>query len=62
MLLQSLQKLNHPHIVRLKEVVRENNELFFIFEYMVYEPFKTAHEVIGFIPMQHVLLIVTMIL
>ncbi|MCO5557718.1 hypothetical protein L7F22_011289 [Adiantum nelumboides] len=31
---KSLQKLNHQHIVKLKEVVRENNELFFIFEYM----------------------------
>ena len=33
--LQSLQKLNHPHVMKLKEVVRENNELFLIFEYMV---------------------------
>lgn len=32
---QALRKLNHPNIVKLKEVVRENNELFFIFEYMV---------------------------
>ncbi|KAL3716163.1 hypothetical protein ACJRO7_007862 [Eucalyptus globulus] len=31
---KALRKLNHPHIVKLKEVVRENNELFFIFEYM----------------------------
>ncbi|CEG38095.1 cmgc rck mak protein kinase [Plasmopara halstedii] len=30
----SLKKLNHPNIVKLKEVVRENDELFFIFEYM----------------------------
>lgn len=33
--LQALRKLNHPNIIKLKEVVRENNELFFIFEYMV---------------------------
>ncbi|KAA3459267.1 serine/threonine-protein kinase MHK-like isoform X5 [Gossypium australe] len=32
---KALCKLNHPNIVKLKEVVRENNELFFIFEYMV---------------------------
>ncbi|CAI5477447.1 unnamed protein product [Closterium sp. Yama58-4] len=31
---KSLRKLNHSNIVRLKEVIRENNELFFIFEYM----------------------------
>ncbi|CAI5490180.1 unnamed protein product [Closterium sp. Naga37s-1] len=31
---KSLRKLNHPNIVRLKEVIRENNELFFIFEFM----------------------------
>ncbi|KAG2672591.1 hypothetical protein I3760_13G048900 [Carya illinoinensis] len=32
--LKALRKLNHPKIIKLKEVVRENNELFFIFEYM----------------------------
>eukprot|EP00938_MAST-03A_sp_MAST-3A-sp1_P006210 g6210.t1 len=32
--IQSLKKLNHPKIVKLMEVVRENDELFFIFEYM----------------------------
>ncbi|KAF5225684.1 protein kinase [Trypanosoma cruzi] len=31
---QSLRKLQHPNIVKLKEVVRENTELFLIFEYM----------------------------
>ncbi|XP_038985899.1 cyclin-dependent kinase F-3 isoform X2 [Phoenix dactylifera] len=31
---KSLCKMNHPNIVKLKEVVRENHELFFIFEYM----------------------------
>ena len=40
---QSLKKLNHPNIVKLKEVIRENDELFFVFEYMecnLYELFK----------------------
>lgn len=37
---KSLQKLNHPHIVRLKEVVRENNELFFVFEYMEFNLYQ----------------------
>ena len=32
--LQSLKKLNHPNIVKLREVIRENDELFFVFEYM----------------------------
>lgn len=31
---QSLKKLNHPNIVKLKEVIRENDELFFVFEYL----------------------------
>lgn len=34
-LLQALRKMNHQNIIKLREVVRENNELFFIFEYMV---------------------------
>ncbi|CAE7355944.1 Mak [Symbiodinium sp. KB8] len=39
----SLKKLNHPNIIRLKEVIRENNELHFVFEFMelnVYEAMK----------------------
>ncbi|XP_015699021.1 cyclin-dependent kinase F-3 isoform X1 [Oryza brachyantha] len=31
---KALQKLNHPNIVKLKEVTMENHELFFIFENM----------------------------
>lgn len=31
---QSLKKLKHPNIVSLKEVIRENDELFFIFEFV----------------------------
>ena len=27
--------MNHPNIVKLKEVIRENDILFFVFEYMV---------------------------
>ena len=33
-LLQSLRKLNHPNIIKLKEVIRENDMLYFVFEYM----------------------------
>lgn len=32
---QSLRKMNHPNIVKLKEVIRENDILYFVFEYMV---------------------------
>ncbi|PSR91717.1 Cyclin-dependent kinase [Actinidia chinensis var. chinensis] len=31
---KSLRKMNHPNIVKLKEVIRENDILFFVFEYM----------------------------
>uniref|UniRef100_A0A3Q1BV80 non-specific serine/threonine protein kinase n=1 Tax=Amphiprion ocellaris TaxID=80972 RepID=A0A3Q1BV80_AMPOC len=31
---KSLKKLNHANVVKLKEVVRENDYLYFIFEYM----------------------------
>lgn len=40
---KSLKKLNHPNIIKLKEVIRENDELFFVFEYMecnLYEMMK----------------------
>lgn len=32
--IKSLRKLNHPNIVKLKEVIRVRNELFLIFEYV----------------------------
>lgn len=35
-LFQSLRKMNHSNIVKLKEVVRENDILYFVFEYMVF--------------------------
>ncbi|XP_053569075.1 serine/threonine-protein kinase MAK isoform X2 [Bombina bombina] len=31
---KSLQKLNHANVVKLKEVIRENDQLYFVFEYM----------------------------
>jgi len=31
---KSLRKLNHPNIVKLKEVIRARNELFLIFEFI----------------------------
>ena len=32
---KSLRKLSHPCVVKLKEVIRENDDLFFVFEYLV---------------------------
>lgn len=43
---KSLRKLSHPNIVKLKEVIRENDELFFVFEYMecnLYQLMKDRH-------------------
>uniref|UniRef100_A0A8B9F7Y8 Protein kinase domain-containing protein n=1 Tax=Amazona collaria TaxID=241587 RepID=A0A8B9F7Y8_9PSIT len=31
---ESLKKLNHANVVKLKEVIRENDHLYFVFEYM----------------------------
>ncbi|KAD3068477.1 hypothetical protein R6Q59_017507 [Mikania micrantha] len=39
-----LRKLNHPNIIKLKEIVRENNELFFIFEYMEHNLYHIMKE------------------
>lgn len=41
---KSLRKLNHPNIIKLKEIVRENNELFFIFEYMEHNLYHLMRE------------------
>ncbi|XP_042464496.1 cyclin-dependent kinase F-3-like isoform X4 [Zingiber officinale] len=41
---KSLRKLNHTNIVKLKEIVRENHELFFIFEHMEYNLYQVMRE------------------
>ena len=41
--IKSLRKLNHAQIVKLKEVIRVNDDLYFVFEYMeqnIYELMK----------------------
>ena len=38
--MKSLRKLNHPNVVKLKEVIRENDELYFVFEHEA-EPVST---------------------
>lgn len=35
---KSLRKLNHPCVVKLKEVIRENDELYFVFEFLASLP------------------------
>ena len=32
--IKSLRKLNHKNIVKLKEVIRANDDLFFVFEFL----------------------------
>lgn len=46
---KSLRKLNHPSVVKLKEVIRENDELFFVFEYLVCFKLAFASQFVGFI-------------
>ncbi|XP_073291552.1 serine/threonine-protein kinase MHK [Primulina huaijiensis] len=41
---KSLRKLNHPNIIKLLEIVHENNELFFIFEYMEHNLYQIMKE------------------
>lgn len=47
---QSLKKLNHPNIVKLKEVIRENDELFFVFEFLDRNLYQLTKERKKFIP------------
>ncbi|WVY91398.1 hypothetical protein V8G54_036912 [Vigna mungo] len=37
---KSLRKMNHPNIVKLKEVIRECDTLFLVFEYMEYNLYQ----------------------
>ncbi|MQL69866.1 hypothetical protein Taro_002166 [Colocasia esculenta] len=39
-----LHKFNHPNIVKLKEIICENHELFFIFEYMEYNLYQVMRD------------------
>lgn len=46
-MLQSLKKLSHANVVKLKEVIRENDHLYFVFEYMkenLYQLMKDRYE------------------
>jgi protein kinase len=41
---KSLRKLNHVNVVKLKEVIRENDELFFVFEFMESNLYQACKE------------------
>ncbi|KFM03760.1 Serine/threonine-protein kinase MAK [Aptenodytes forsteri] len=44
---KSLKKLNHANVIKLKEVIRENDHLYFVFEYMkenLYQLMKDRHK------------------
>lgn len=47
---KSLKKLNHPNIVKLKEVIRENDELFFVFEYLDQNIYQLTKDRKKFLP------------
>ncbi|EGG20118.1 putative protein serine/threonine kinase [Cavenderia fasciculata] len=47
--INTLHNLNHPNIVKLKEVIRQNDELFFVFEYLdgnLYEKIKDRNKLL----------------
>ena len=41
---QSLRKLSHPNIVKLKEVIRENDCLYFVFEFLELNLYQMCKE------------------
>lgn len=41
---KSLQKLSHPNIIKLREVIRERDQLYFIFEYMEYNLYQVMKD------------------
>ena len=41
---QSLRKLSHPNIVKLKEVIRENDMLYFVFEFLEQNLYQLCKE------------------
>ena len=41
---QSLRKLSHPNIVKLKEVIRENDMLYFVFEFLEQNLYQLTKE------------------
>ena len=59
---QSLKKLKHPNIVTLKEVIRENDELFFVFEFLDQNIYQMTKERKKFLPEEKIQSIMKQIL
>ena len=58
---KSLRKLNHETIVKLKEVVRVNNDLYFVFEYVeknLYQVMKDNNNQVKIKDIKSILLII----
>uniref|UniRef100_A0A3Q3G700 non-specific serine/threonine protein kinase n=1 Tax=Labrus bergylta TaxID=56723 RepID=A0A3Q3G700_9LABR len=47
---KSLKKLNHANVIKLKEVIRENDHLYFIFEYMKENLYQLMKDRTGLFP------------
>mmetsp|Transcript_14267 Transcript_14267/g.13842 ORF Transcript_14267/g.13842 Transcript_14267/m.13842 type:complete len:108 (-) Transcript_14267:12-335(-) len=48
--IKSLRKMNNPNVVKLKEVIRVNDDLYFVFEFMeknVYDMIKARTSPLG---------------
>lgn len=48
--IKSLRKLNNPYIVKLKEVIRVNDDLYFVFEYMECNVYQLMKDRTGSMP------------
>ena len=52
--IKSLRKLNHPNLVKLKEVIRVNDTLYFVFEYMEINVYQLMKDKPGPLPEQRI--------
>lgn len=59
---KSLRKLQHPNVVKLKEVIREHDELFFVFEFLTENLYQMTKERKKFLPENNIKNIVWQIL
>eukprot|EP00759_Apiculatamorpha_spiralis_P008819 PhF_6_TR15674/c0_g1_i2/m.24370/K08829/MAK; male germ cell-associated kinase len=56
--IRSLKKLSHPHVIKLREVIRENEELYFVFEYCeanLYHIMRQAARPLGEIKIRNIM-------
>lgn len=51
---QSLKKLNHANLIKLREVIRENDTLYFVFEYMKENLYQLMRSQNKFFPEQSI--------